>query len=151
MKTTFKKLIEEIKPDYQYIYADFIDQEEEITNEPLEFVKLNKWMTNEEVFNFYEEKGLRPATFIEFANAIKNDPSLFNKWVFTLRDKNEFAAFLRDGDGRCVDVDRRGGWYGGWWFCGKKKEAFNKPQPALVEGEKEIIKDRLLPQNVEIS
>ena len=126
MKTTFKKLIEEIKPDYQYIYGDFIDQEEEITNEPLEFVKLDKWMTNEEIFKFYEEKGLRPATFIELANAIKNDPSLFAKWVFTLSPQG-FAAFSRGGVGRCVNV-RRGvsRWLGDWWFAGRRKSLNTK-------------------------
>ena len=128
MKTTFKKLIEEIKPDYQYIYDDFVDREEEITNEPLEFVKLDKWMTNEEIFKFYEEKGLRPATFIELANAIKNDPSLFAKWVFTLRHEKEFASFDRYGGRRYVRVSRIGRvWDGGWWFAGRRNLLWLNP------------------------
>lgn len=140
MKTTFKKLIKEINPHSQYIYSDFVDQKEEVTDTKLEFVKLDKVLSNEEVFELCEKKGLRPATFIELASAVKNDNTLFDKYIFTLRDKNEFAYFIRDGVGQYVCVDRDGSdWSDRWWFCGKKKEAFNKPQPALVEGEKELI------------
>lgn len=124
MKSTLKQLIKEINPEYQYFYPDFKDSKEEIEDVDLEFVKLDKWMTNEEIFKLAEEKGLELATFHELANAVKNDPSFFDKLVFTLRDKNEFATFRRGVAERCVYVGRSDfGWNGGWWFAGRRKSS----------------------------
>lgn len=122
MKSTLKQLIKEINPDYQYFYSDFKDTEEEVTDVELEFVKLGKSMSNKEVFALLEEKGLRMSTFIELANAVKKDFTLFEKGVFTLRDKNEYLVFFRWHDELRVLCDRRDiEFYDSLWVCGVRK------------------------------
>lgn len=122
-KTNLKELLKSTK---RTLYVD----DEVLATAPkggdlkdLQFFKLDKWVTNEELEKEYQSRNLIPAT-IETLVAYDKEKLDKMKYVGThWKDANGkwcYAAFDRwDVGGRAVFVDRSAyDWNDFWWFAG---------------------------------
>lgn len=93
----------------------------------LEFFKLDKYITCQELQDEFDKRGLIPDPQALLQLAVDNQGFLDEeKYVVTQWKDNDgkwcYTAFTRWDDERDVFVSRRGnGWYDDWWFAGVRK------------------------------
>lgn len=99
----------------------------------VEFFKLNKYISNNDLEKEYGSRGLIPADIVSLCK-VSQDTLDEKKYVGThWKDSNGrwcYAAFFRWFDGREVVVNRGGdGWHGRWWFAGLRKLSTQSSEP----------------------
>ena len=113
----------------QYVTADVLASMPKGTDETLiiEFIPLEKWMSDEAVDAKLAEYGLVTAdpfalaAFNTVEPAFADDRPCFTHWR-DAEGKWCDAAFYDWSGGRCVDVSRHeGDWGDGWWVAGVRK------------------------------
>lgn len=143
-----------IKPILKNIYTGKIYADDEVlaeaphneTEGALHFFNVGKYISDDGLEKEYETRGLVPADVFEIAEWSEKNKE-YNRYLAThwkdSKGKWCFATFDLWRGVREVNVDRCGfGWSDVWWFSGIKKVPFNKPKPALPEGEREKGKDK---------
>ena len=95
-------------------------------NVTVEFFKLGKYVSDDELAKAYEERGLTPDPYAQAAvneadSAFADEHPNGTHWK-DADGKWCFATFRRRDGERYVSVNRRGhGWDGHWWFGGVRK------------------------------
>lgn len=91
---------------------------------PVTFFKVGRYLTDAELEQEYEARGLMPADPYALAAVNETDPAFADEHPNSTHWKDGngnwcFAAFHRRGDERYVKVNRdRNGWDFDWWFAG---------------------------------
>ncbi len=106
----------------------------------LEFFKLEKYITAQELADEYEKRGLIPASIVSLCEYDKTNRDDLDRmqWVCSQWKDNEdkwcFLTVRRWNDGeRSVDVYRYGNdWDGRWWGCGVRKSDLGTGNSALA-------------------
>lgn len=96
----------------------------------VEFFKLNRWISDNDLVKEYQQRGLIPDPYAQTQVNI-NDPAFAdahpngtywqdsdNKWCFVNFDWDE--NYTHDV---CVDHNGAGGWATNWWFGGVRKSS----------------------------
>lgn len=92
--------------------------------EDVHFFKLGHWISDDDLENEYEKRGLKAADPYSLAAVNEADPAFADERPNSTHWKDAsgkwcYAAFHRWSDGRYVYVDRYGDdWNGFWWFAG---------------------------------
>lgn len=92
----------------------------------VEFFKLGKYVSDDDLAREYEQRGLIPDPYAQAA-VNEADPAFADERPNGTHWKDEdgnwcYIAFDRGGGGRFVDVDRGSGdWRDRWWFGGVRK------------------------------
>ena len=92
----------------------------------VEFFKLGKWVSVNDLALEFEKRGLTPDPYAQAA-VNEADPAFADEYPNGTQWKDEngnwcYIAFSLDGNGRYVDVyRRRDDWYDYWWLGGVRK------------------------------
>jgi hypothetical protein len=134
---TFKQLLDSLDRK-QYVDEDIVDSIVPCEFQELEFFKLSRYVTNEELSKEYETKGLVPISPYALALYDEKYPKKMDEMGYVGTSwKNSsgewcFAAFNHWFDGRFVRVYRYDrDWYDSWWFAGLRKTSDIEPKPSL--------------------
>lgn len=153
MKKKQENIIKIIKSIGRRFYGS-----EEITNEApqnkgsLEFFKLDKYVSIDELEKEYQNRGLIPASILSICEYDKTHNDEMDKMSYVAtqwKDKNGewcFASFNRWHGERGVYVDRNGsGWSDSWWFAGLRKlgPESSELKPLSLEKRLDAIEARL--------
>lgn len=127
MNQKLQEIIDKTKRN-QYIDNDVLSSALPKINGKIEFFKLGKYVSNEELEKEYQLRGLVPAdiqTLCEYdiKNQKKMDEMKYvgTQWKNT-KGKRCYATFDGSGVGRGVNVDQGDlDWRAYWWFAGVRK------------------------------
>ena len=123
-KLSIEKLLNKLPFENKYLDEEVVSS---IKNEgpdetEVEFFKLDKYATNEEVLKEYDNRGLTPDAGAVITLLTKSPEVLDEKpYIAVQLEDNKFVAFGRGGGGRRVDSFRYGrGWIARYWLAGRR-------------------------------
>jgi hypothetical protein len=106
----------------------------------LEFFKLNKYMTCQELQDEYDKRGLKPASIVSLCEYDKTNRDDLDKMQYVCSQwKNTdgkwcYVSVDQWDDGRRVLVDRRGSeWDDDFWGCGVRKSELGTGDSEVLE------------------
>ena len=113
----------------------------------LEFFKLEKWMTCQELADEYEKRSLMPASILSLCEYDKTNREDLDKMQYVCsqwKDKKNkwcYVSVSRWGDGgRSVYVSRYDrGWGDRWWGCGVRNLALSTGDSELLEPQSSVL------------